>query len=928
MQRVVRLSLVALLATAGLTACGDKVNIVQPTTPPAATPVVHSVTVTPGSASVAVGGKATFVAAVDADAGITDRTVTWSSSDATVASVDANGVATGLKNGTTQIIAQSKADGSVKGAAALTVGGANNGPVTVSISSTNATVCGVSGCSSVPANLQNFGTAGTPATNGQLDVILNVDAGGQVLQSVTAVIKCGTDSLVQTQNISSSNVAVDASAASAPVTLSFNTAAFNSANGTPSLHNGACTISASAKTASGTQSASTSQTLNLNNADFIAVSSVTTAPSAGQIAVATDSKGLSWRAGAVTVTATPVMYSGKSIASASVNLLNGAIATGALGKAGAAVAAGGTVASASGLTPTAGVISASFANSTTAATGVGGAKVDTLTVSLNTIDSQGNNGPSFSIAAGNLTGNFIRLDNNAPDITTTPPSFNQNTQGTSTTWVGSKFVFGVASSGTTKPIIVSTTTTGDNGGVGGVTTTTLWKTVSSDTAAASYASFATPGDLPETSSATANSLRLKVCDALGNCVFSNEITKFGVDLTAPTVSLAATSIGTDSIYGFGSTPVGAIKTLPVDPQGANGATGSGFGGTPVSIVETRTTPKGAATGQSTLCVIGTLSNSVCTPADSAQDFTATTANSGDYNVAYFVRDQANNTSATSNLRFYVDQNAPELTGTITVPPTTVGVGSVFTTTATDSLDLSAANGYLHYPIAVATGLADARIVIPGTLSASGVPFDNVLVRSATNTVTIPANQFYRQLGSISGSTFTAGVKPNQISLRATDATGNLSVANTASIPPGTVTTGVDFSATDLLGFTVAANPTTVKNTGTTGTRSTTLTAEVAAPSLTANTPFTQVCFYAVTPSGAEGGVGNKVTATAANDLTLITCSTTVVTTQVGGNRFFDYTASFDPSDKYGAGTLNIIAIGSNANTDALATGVPVTLTMN
>src|SRR5215471_9557973 len=77
MQPVVRSTLVGLLTIAGLAACGDKVNVTAPSTPVPST-VVHSVTVTPASASLAIGDKFQFGASVDADQGVTDRTVTWS----------------------------------------------------------------------------------------------------------------------------------------------------------------------------------------------------------------------------------------------------------------------------------------------------------------------------------------------------------------------------------------------------------------------------------------------------------------------------------------------------------------------------------------------------------------------------------------------------------------------------------------------------------------------------------------------------------------------------------------------------------------------------------------------------------------------------------------------------------------------------------
>jgi len=38
-----------------------------------------------------------------------------------------------------------------------------------------------------------------------------------------------------------------------------------------------------------------------------------------------------------------------------------------------------------------------------------------------------------------------------------------------------------------------------------------------------------------------------------------------------------------------------------------------------------------------------------------------------------------------------------------------------------------------------------------------------------------------------------------------------------------------------------------------------------------------MCFYVVTPSGAENSAGNKVTGTAANELTLLSCTPAVIT---------------------------------------------------
>src|SRR6185369_2714519 len=119
MQRVVRSTLVG-LSLIGLAACGDKVTNIGDTTTPVTQEQVTAVTVVPGNVQLAVGGTASLVATVTATPGITDRTVTWSSSNTAVATVSATGVVTGVTAGTAAIVATSKADAKVSGAAAVT----------------------------------------------------------------------------------------------------------------------------------------------------------------------------------------------------------------------------------------------------------------------------------------------------------------------------------------------------------------------------------------------------------------------------------------------------------------------------------------------------------------------------------------------------------------------------------------------------------------------------------------------------------------------------------------------------------------------------------------------------------------------------------------------------------------------------------------
>jgi uncharacterized protein YjdB len=76
----------------------------------------NTITVTPASSSIAVGGTVTLTASVDSGS----SSVTWATSNANVATVN-NGVVSGLATGTVTITATSMLDGSVKGTASVTV---------------------------------------------------------------------------------------------------------------------------------------------------------------------------------------------------------------------------------------------------------------------------------------------------------------------------------------------------------------------------------------------------------------------------------------------------------------------------------------------------------------------------------------------------------------------------------------------------------------------------------------------------------------------------------------------------------------------------------------------------------------------------------------------------------------------------------------
>ena len=110
MHSVSRSLLVAgIVALGGLTACGDKLEITNPTVTPGNTGV-SDVRIVPTQATLGINQQQQFTATVIGGSAVTDFGVTWSSTDATVASVDANGMVKALKAGSTNIIATSKAN--------------------------------------------------------------------------------------------------------------------------------------------------------------------------------------------------------------------------------------------------------------------------------------------------------------------------------------------------------------------------------------------------------------------------------------------------------------------------------------------------------------------------------------------------------------------------------------------------------------------------------------------------------------------------------------------------------------------------------------------------------------------------------------------------------------------------------------------------
>jgi hypothetical protein len=557
------------LALAGLAACGDKVTVVQQdTTKPQE---VTGVTVTPATVTLTPTQTASLVATVNATGNVTDRTVTWSSSNTAVVTVASAGPSsqvtiTAVAPGTAAIVAKSVANTNVSGAAAVTVSALP--PVSVSIGTINqgANISGLT--VGIPADLTN--------AQGQLDITLNVESGNQPLQSVTAILKCGTDSIVQTQTISAAAAELAAEEASAPVTLSINSAQLNAAGIAPLLRNGAaCTVRALARTTSGTQSASGTTQLAVNNPDMILATA--TFP-----ARANDPTAKPWYGGtgpAVTVAVRPIFYSGRTPAAATVTWNGPGL--------GISTTATGTTAP----------LSVTFPTVPGSATSVDSRTSPGSTFTISVTDNQGNiiqggaagtNPMILTLVAGAST---VTPPGQTPTSSGTPgtpaiinfdsqrpapgvfPIANNGAQGTAgiagNVYVGTNFNFaGTAAAGycgpnstgftpgnlgtTTAVCTGNNTANTDNGGVDVVTVEFQSATANTGT----FTTLTNTSALSETATATALILRQITKDAVGNAdtSFANgaawssgaavpALARFGVDKTAPVITpIAGTQV--------------------------------------------------------------------------------------------------------------------------------------------------------------------------------------------------------------------------------------------------------------------------------------------------------------------------------------------------------------------------------------------------
>ena len=290
-----RSALVAGLLALGVAACGDEVTVVEPTPPP---PPPLAATMAPGAAVVAVGNSSVF--AVNTTGGAAGSAASWTcaSSNTGIASV-----------ATTAVGCQ---------ATGVAIGGATiTATVTKGTETTNVgSQITVTDDASAVVTVNSINQAGSPAMSpfgGQLDVIINVERGDQILEGLTLMVD---GEAVAFQMFAATAPPPDDDAAEQAVqtiTLSFMTDLYDADTGEVAHLNGDHLISANLTVAGGTTSiASNSIPAEFENANGIHVSAVTLPTNS-----AMDGDGLIWYggpgSGTTDYTALVIMYDGGDV---------------------------------------------------------------------------------------------------------------------------------------------------------------------------------------------------------------------------------------------------------------------------------------------------------------------------------------------------------------------------------------------------------------------------------------------------------------------------------------------------------------------------------------------------------------------------------------------------------------------------------------
>ena len=875
----------AVLAT--VAACGDDVTINPPTTN------VNSVSVAPDGVTLPVGQTLQMIAVVNADSGVA-TTVTWSSSDQAKATVSATGLVTAVSAGSVAIQACSTVNTAVCGAATVTI--PTVVPATITIQSITNTVIGTG---EVPVNINNVA--------GQINVSLNFEPGSTPASKVELLLG---DSVVATQTFSlqawaalvaksvEASVEQGGELADVVLTMSVNTAKFDTTTGVTSYKNGPTTLRARAVLQGGTQVATQATQIVLNNASgFIAKFSTSNTPDPNT--ANNTVTGLQWQGGSVVINLIGVSYvSGVNIASVGFTVLGKAI-TAPL---------------------TNGLATLNWSEATawlSTNTGVGGY----LSPAAETFT-----GPSAVFTNGQSVGGgvllngisaavpvlpVIRLDNTAPGVLLSANGVAQaaiTVAAVTSVWVNATTSFAAGQLGVPALSALNTAVAGAGNdvdeGVDAITVTfhatAAGAALPAGCSVTGLTTITTGSQLAETTVSSAYRVRVLFKDALGNINCASLAPggivggQLGADFTAPTGSVTGPAAGPP---GLNVDPGNFAVTASDNASGFDPA-----GGLLVSMSRLNV-------GGTTTCVIGT--GAACTAITQTLTFDATGGANveGYYTTTITLVDQAGNQTVLVTARLYeYDITAPGFSGGISLPALIAGATTnTFAATATDNLDLNSIFGDVAYPL--------ATLRYPSqSIGSWGPPLET------SAAVSYAVANWVRCINA-AGSFAVASGQPTAITLTVNDqALNTTSLASAAFGANAQTCTGSvgNIAAADIISFTQSApnygaGLTQVDISGNAVAPSSNSVTLIAVADVVLNSsadPFTRVDFFYV-----SGGVHIRIG------------TASVVLAQTVTNRTYTYTVTWDPDAAVPVGAVTVVALGVDAQGDAVLTGTQVVTTV-
>jgi uncharacterized protein YjdB len=810
-------------------------------------PAEITITITPTSASTGIGGTQQFIATVG---NTTNTAVIWRSSDDNIATVDANGLATGRGQGTAIITAIAAADTTKRVQATLTVVGASVAIATIPVSPATGTL-------NFNVNVQV-----PPGTADSLVIRLTSATTGQVYQ-----VRCQT---------------FTAAGASTVVTCPITPADIDpNMPGAQVLPNDTYQVQAILMRADNVAATATFGTqLTTNNANTVMGvvtfdNSLVDNDNVAETEQKVDANGNVWFGGSATVTLTPSIFLGNPINTIRVHVdancdgvtAGEAIRTVTIGADGTGTV---TFSEAANQAPAAGQPGIDDLENANVCFRIFDPR-DAANAAVTISNAGGtNNVVSAGTPANAIVGpgqNRFRIDNVQPAVpgaamTLDPADFDGLTTGAYVGAAGSLTATG------NNPTVLNAA--GADAGVGGVTITyyavpaASFNGASQTTLRASAeagTAFTSPTQLQETITSTAYVLVVEVRDALGNRYFRGNAAdlSFGVDLVAPTIGVVAQS----------SAPVDAVNPglmqirfgVTDENSGAEGVVGSVTGYSVLEVngnaaMEVRCYDLAGtqiATPASNVCPNRSITAPVVTVGTTEFYDVVIPADENFYVFSFTSRDAAGNASTeTITRQALVDVTAgPDAVAglaTVTINNYTIDNQNNTATingVVRDNIEVAFSDARFEFAGLTGANAVDVPDAVPFTapqvVGTYGLPLTAIQNVSATTQVNVDAVY----LGGAAANANGANVPVSRFGFGMTDLAANFAFDGVA-VPAGAV------NGITLAGYTLTSSQATIDRTPAGGANpplSTTLTVTATVAPGAAN-PFARTYLYYVHP-GAD-----------------------------------------------------------------------------